>query len=130
MRIFIKALVWRLISIPFQRAINWTPDDAKHFDLFTRTLAGQKLFELLRQTVATNTFQAVYHERVSASARARGMQDLLAVLHRLRSFPPEAESAYAGDEDVEPLPSQRGAVDGRRFNLSGGNSAIINSLRK
>ena len=50
------------------------------------------------------------------------MQDLLALIHRLKSFPPEAESLE--DEDVEPIPSQRGAFDGRRFNLSGGRSAI------
>jgi hypothetical protein len=123
MNAFLKAMIWRLISIPFQRAVNWTSDDAKAFEVFTRTLTGQKFLELLRQTVATNTFQAVYHERVSASARARGMQDTLAVIHRLRSFPPEAESEYT-DEDVEPLPSQRPPLDGRRFNLSGGNSAI------
>jgi hypothetical protein len=125
MNALIKAMLWRLISIPFQRAVNWTSDDAKHFDLFTRTMAGQKLLELLRQTVATNTFQAVYRESVSANARARGLQDMLAVIHRLRSFPPEAESVYA-DEDVEPLPSQRPPIDGRRFNLSGGNTAIRN----
>jgi hypothetical protein len=124
MNALIKAMLWRLISIPFQRAVNWTPDDAKHFDAFTRTQAGQKLFELLRQTVATNTFQAVYHDRVSANARARGLQDMLAVLHRLRSFPPEAESEYTDNEDIEPLPSQRPPIDGRRFNLSGGNTAI------
>ena len=125
MKHLIKAMIWRLISIPFQRAVNWTPDDAKNFEAFTRTLAGQKLFELLRQTVATTTFQAVYQDRVSANARARGMQDLLAVLHRLRSFPPEAESEYR-DEDVEPLPSQKPPIDGRRFGLSGGNTAIRN----
>ena len=125
MRPWIKAMIWRLISIPFQRAVNWTADDAKAFEVFCRSMAGAKLLELLRQTTATNTFQAVYHERVSASARARGMQDLLAVIHRLRSFPPEAESEYS-DEDVEPLPSQRSPIDGRRFGLSGGNSAIRN----
>jgi hypothetical protein len=128
MNALIKAMLWRLISIPFQRAVHWNSDDAKAFEVFTRSVTGQKLFELLRQTVATNTFQAVYHERVSASARARGMQDLLAVLHRLRSFPPE-ESAYT-DEDVEPLPSQRTSFDGRKFNLSGGNTAIGSSTRK
>jgi hypothetical protein len=125
MKKFIQAMVWRLISIPFQRAVHWTSDDAKSFEVFTRSLTGQKLFELLRQTVATNTFQAVYHDKVSANARARGMQDLLAVLHRLRSFPPDAESEYT-DEDVEPLPSQKPSIDGRRFGLSGGNSAIRN----
>ena len=122
-------MIWRLISIPFQRAVHWNSDDAKAFDGFTRSLTGQKLFELLRQTVATTTFQAVYQNQVSANARARGMQDLLAVLHRLRSFPPEESSEYA-DEDIEPLPSQKPSFDGRRFNLSGGNTAIGASTRK
>jgi hypothetical protein len=125
MKAFIKAMIWRLISIPFQRAVHWTSDDAKQLEVFTRSMAGQKLLELLRQTVATNTFQAVYQDKVSANARARGMQDLLAVIHRLRSFPPDSESEYM-DEDVEPLPSQKPPIDGRRFGLSGGNSAIRN----
>jgi hypothetical protein len=125
MKAFIKAMIWRLISIPFQRAVHWTSDDAKQLEVFTRSITGQKLLELLRQTVATNTFQAVYQDRVSANARARGMQDLLAVIHRLRSFPPDSESEYT-DEDVEPLPSQKPSIDGRRFGLSGGNSAIRN----
>ena len=129
MNAFIRQLIWHLISIPFQRAVNWTPDDAKSFEVFTRSVTGQKLLELLRQTVATNTFQAVYQDKVSANARARGMQDLLAVLHRLRSFPPLESSEYA-DEDVEPLPSQKPSFDGRRFNLSGGNTAIGASTRK
>jgi hypothetical protein len=42
--------------------------------------------------------------------------------HRLRSFPPWSFE-YA-DEDVEPLASQKPSFDGRRFNLSGGNTAI------
>ena len=129
MNLLIKMMLWRLISIPFQRAVHWNSDDAKTFDGFTRSMTGQKLFELLRQTVATTTFQAVYHNEVSANARARGMQDLLAVLHRLRSFPPQESAEYA-DEDVEPLPSQRTTLDGRRFNLSGGNTAIGASTKK
>ena len=129
MNLLIKMMLWRLISIPFQRAVHWNSDDAKAFETFTRSLTGQKLFELLRQTVATTTFQAVYHDRVSANARARGMQDLLAVLHRLRSFPPQESAEYA-DEDVEPLPSQKPSFDSRRFNLSGGNTAIGNSTKK
>jgi hypothetical protein len=124
-RIYIEKMLWKIVSIPFQRAVHWTSDDAKQLEVFTRSMAGQKLLELLRQTVATNTFQAVYQDRVSANARARGMQDLLAVIHRLRSFPPDSESEYT-DEDVEPLPSQKPPIDGRRFGLSGGNSAIRN----
>ena len=125
----IKRMIWRLISIPFQRAVNWTVDAAKSFEVFTRSVTGQKLLELLRQTVATNTFQAVYQDKVSANARARGMQDILAVVHRLRSFPPEESEQFA-DEDVEPLPSQKPSFDGGRFNLSGGNTAIRSSTRK
>lgn len=120
---WIKAFIWMLISRPIQRAVNWTDDERKQFEVFYNTSCGRKLFELLRQTVASTTFNAVYASSVSANARARGMQDLLALIHRLRSFPPSAESVFQ-DEDIEPLPSQRGAIDGRRFGLSGGNSAI------
>lgn len=123
MKHFIRALIWRLISAPVLRAVAWTPEEAKTFDSFCNSMCGKKLLELLRQTTAGTTFSAVYQNHsVSANGRARGMQDLLALIHRLRAFPPEVESELT-DEDVEPIPSQRG-VDGRRFNLSGGNSAI------
>ena len=123
MNAWIKSFIWMLVSRPIVRAVNWTDDERKQFEVFYNTSCGRKLFELLRQTVATTTFNAVYASSVSANARARGMQDLLALIHRLRSFPPEVESIDR-DEDIEPLPSQRGAIDGRRFGLSGGNSAI------
>lgn len=117
-----ERLIWRLISAPIRASINWTPEEAKVFDSFCQSSCGKKFLELLRQTTAGTTFQAVYQASVSANGRARGMQDLLALIHRLRVFPPE-ESDFAG-EDVEPTPAQRNAIDGRRFNLSGGNSAI------
>jgi hypothetical protein len=123
MNAWLKSILWHLLSAPILRAVNWTDDERKQFDVFYNSSCGRKLFELLRQTVATTTFNAVYANSVSANARARGMQDLLALIHRLRSFPPDAESVFQ-DEDIEPLPSQRGAIDGRRFGLSGGNSAI------
>ena len=123
MNAWLKSILWHLLSAPILRAVNWTDDERKQFEVFYNTSCGRKLFELLRQTVATTTFNAVYANSVSANARARGMQDLLALIHRLRSFSPDAESVFQ-DEDVEPLPSQRGAIDGRRFGLSGGNSAI------
>ena len=123
MNVWLKSILWHLLSAPIIRAVNWTDDERKQFDVFYNSSCGRKLLELLRQTVATTTFNAVYANNVSANARARGMQDLLALIHRLRSFPPGAESVFQ-DEDIEPLPSQRGAIDGRRFGLSGGNSAI------
>ena len=123
MKTWLRAILWHLLSAPILRAVNWTDDERKQFEVFYNTSCGRKLFELLRQTVATTTFNAVYANSVSANGRARGMQDLLALIHRLRSFPPGAESVFQ-DEDIEPLPSQRGAIDGRRFGLSGGNSAI------
>ena len=123
MKAWLRIVMWHLLSAPILRAVNWTDDERKQFDVFYNSSCGRKLFELLRQTVATTTFNAVYANNVSANARARGMQDLLALIHRLRSFPPGAESVFQ-DEDIEPLPSQRGAIDGRRFGLSGGNSAI------
>lgn len=123
MRHFIEKLIWRLVSAPIRRAVSWTPEESKQFDSFCDSSCGKKFLELLRQTTAGTTFAAVYqNQSVSANGRARGMQDLLALIHRLRSFSPEAESE--ADEDLEPVPSQRGAIDGRRFNLSGGNSAI------
>ena len=123
MKAWIRAMIWRLISAPIIRAVAWTDEEAKQFDVFCRSSCGRKFLELLRQTVAGTTFAAVYQVHpVSANGRARGMQDLLGLIHRLKSFPPEAESLE--DEDVEPIPSQRGAFDGRRFNLSGGRSAI------
>jgi hypothetical protein len=123
MRKWLRALLWMLLKRPIVRAVAWTEAENKQFDVFCRSSCGIKFLELLRQTVASTTFNAVYHDKVSANAHARGMQDLLALVHRLRGFPPQAESEYT-DEDVEPLPSQRGAIDGRRFGLSGGNSAI------
>lgn len=124
MKRWIELLIWRLISAPIRRSVSWTAQEAREFDLFCNSMCGKKLLELLRQTTAGTTFAAVYQgQSVSANGRARGMQDLLALIHRLRAFPPEVESAE-DEENVEPLPSQRGAVDGRRFNLGGGNSAI------
>jgi hypothetical protein len=123
MKAFLRAFMWRLLSAPVLRAVNWTKEERAHFDLFARSSCGIKLFEFLRQTVASTTFKAVYRESVSANAHARGMQDILGLLHRLRVFPPEVESEYDLDE-VEPLPSQRGAFDGRRFGFGDGNSAI------
>lgn len=123
MKTWLRAILWHLLSAPILRAVDWTDAEAKQFDAFYNSSCGRKLFELLRQTVASTTFNAVYAESVSANARARGMQEIYALLHRLRASPPEAESRDA-DEDVEPLHSQRGAIDGRRFGLSGGNSAI------
>ena len=129
MKALIRAMIWRLISIPFQRAVHWSSEDAKALDHFFKSHCGLKLLELLRQYVSSRTFNAVYRESVSANAEARGAQDVLAVLHRLRSFPPEESAEYA-DEDVEPLPSQKPSSGGRRFNLSGGNTAIGASTKK
>ena len=123
MKRWIELLIWKLISAPIRRSVSWTDAEAKQFEAFYNSSCGKKLFELLRQTVASTTFNAVYRNSVSANSHARGMQDLLALMHRLKGFPPEAESNFL-DEDIEPLPSQRSAIDGRRFGLSGGNSAI------
>jgi hypothetical protein len=123
MKAWLRALLWMLLSRPIVHATAWTQDEKNQFDVFCRSSCGIKFLEFLRQTVASTTFNAVYRDSVSANAHARGMQDLLALIHRLRGFPLQAEISDA-DEDIEPLPSQRGAIDGRRFGLSGGNSAI------
>jgi hypothetical protein len=124
MKTWIKAMIWMLISRPIIRAVNWTDDERKAFDAFCKSSCGQKLLEYFRQVVASTTFAAVYRDSVSANAYSRGQQDLLALMHRLRSFSPEAESNSI-DEDIEPLHSQRGAIDGRRFGLSGGGNSAI-----
>jgi hypothetical protein len=89
-----------ILSRPIVRAVQWTPEERNAFDLFCRSSCGIKLLEFLRQVIATQTFQAVYKSNVSANARACGMQDMLALLHRLRVFPLE-ESGFEALEDNE-----------------------------
>jgi hypothetical protein len=123
MKAWLRLVMWHLLSAPILRSVDWTDDERKQFDVFYHSSCGKKLFEFLRQVVASTTFKAVYRQSVSENAYARGFQDLLGLMYRMRSFPPEVESVEP-DEDIEPLPSQKGAIDGRRFGLSGGNSAI------
>jgi hypothetical protein len=94
-RLLIRWFLFGLLSRPIIRAVDWTKEERNQFDLFCKSSCGIKLFEFLRQIVATSTFNAVYDsESVSAaSARARGMQDILALLHRLRVFPLQEESS-------------------------------------
>jgi hypothetical protein len=100
-------LKWYLRTVlarPIIRAVDWTPEERNAFDLFCRTSCGIKLFEFLRQIVANATFNAVYRNSVSQNAAARGMQDMLAVLHRLRCFP-----AIQEESDVEALADSESA---------------------
>ena len=114
----------QVLSKPIIRAINWSPEDIRDFELFCRTRCGMRLFEFLRQVVATQTFQAVYRDSVSANARARGMQDVLALLHRLRVFPLE-ESANAALEDEEQTgPLRENVTESYRWRWQGGSGAI------
>ena len=112
----------RVLSRPIVRAVSWTPEERNAFDLFCRSSCGIKLFEFLRQTVANTTFGAVYQNQVSANAHARGMQDLLGVLHRLRVFPAkQEESAYDSLSDTEPA----GQAESRTtWRYNGGRGAI------
>jgi hypothetical protein len=125
MNFWIRKFLWNLLSRPFIRAVSWDDAERKYFDSFCKSSCGVKLLEFLRQYVASQTFNAVCVNNASANAEARGAQRVLALLYRLRSLPLEEASEYQ-DEDVEPLPSQKkGApIDGRRWGLSGGNSAI------
>ena len=116
-----------ILSRPIIRAVNWTQDERNQFDLFCRTSCGIRLFEFLRQVVATQTFQAVYRDSVSANARARGMQDTLALLHRLRSFPLVESTSTEALEDEEQNATARGASAGKRsdyWRWIGGGGAI------
>jgi len=124
-------LKWYLrvvLSRPIVRAVGWTEEERSAFDLFCRTSCGIKLFEFLRQIVANTTFNAVYQNQVSAEcARARGMQDVLTVLHRLRCFPEiQEESSEPGSvTESEPEPANTGT--GRKaddWRWLGGRGAI------
>jgi len=92
-----------VLSRPIIRAIDWTAEERSAFDSFCRTSCGIKLFEFLRQLIANMTFNAVYQNSVSANAKARGAQDVLAVLHKLRCFPEQQEeSSFSELVDSEP----------------------------
>jgi hypothetical protein len=122
MNMILKWYLKRVLSAPIVRAVNWTTEERNAFELFCRTSCGIKLFEFLRQIVANTTFGAVYQNKVSANAHARGMQDLLGVLHRLRVFPAkQEESAYDSLSDTEPA-SQVESRTTWRYN--GGRGAI------
>ena len=97
----IRRFLWTILSRPVVRAINWDKGERDAFNLFCTSSCGIRLFEFLRQVVASKTFNAVYRDSVSGNAEARGAQDVLALLHRLRVFPFE-ESAY-GLEDEEQI---------------------------
>jgi hypothetical protein len=121
MNMILKWYLKRVLSRPIVRAVKWTTEERNAFELFSRSACGIKLFEYLRQIVANTTFGSVYRNSVSANAHARGMQDLLGVLHGLRAFPKQEESAYGSLSDTEPA-GQVESRDAWRFN--GGRGAI------
>lgn len=121
MNFFIRKFLWTLLSRPIIRQVDWTVEEKNQFDLFCRTSCGMKLFELLRHIVAAQTWNAVYRNSVSANAEARGAQNLLATLHKLRVFPSE-ESQSLEDVPTELPINIRGAVDGRRFGFGSGSA--------
>jgi hypothetical protein len=122
-------LKWYLrlvLSRPIERAIAWTEEERNAFDLFCRSRCGIKLFEFLRQIVANATFSAVYQNSVSANARARGMQDVLAVLHRLRCFPEiqeESSSDSLAESEIPEPPNRARSTDDWPW-IQGGRGAI------
>lgn len=121
----LKWYLRRVLAKPVLRAIQWTAEERNAFDLFCRTSCGIKLFEFLRQIVVTQTLQAVYHDKVSANARARGMQEMLALLHRLRVFPLSEESLDAELEETEQSePLGTNASQSDRWRWMGGSGAI------
>jgi hypothetical protein len=124
MKRYIRKLIWKLISAPIVHQVDWTEAERSSFDLFVRSSCGIKLFELLRQTVATKTFNAVCRESVSANAEARGAQEVLALLHRLRNFPEGEREQYDGLGSEPTTPMDADAIGGRLQGWSGGNSAI------
>jgi hypothetical protein len=123
MNLFIKRFIWRLLSRPIVRAVDWTVEERNQFELFCRSTCGIKLFEFLRQVVASQTFNAVYRNSVSANSEARGAQNLLATLHKLRVFPDSGEQEQLSDEPTRQLPVDiTESIDGRRFGLGSGSA--------
>ena len=124
MKPFLRWYLRVVLSRPIIRAIEWTPVERNAFDLFCRTSCGIKLFEFLRQVVANATFGSVYRDSVTANAHARGMQDLLAVLHRLCVFPAlQQEDAWSSLEDSEPQ-DQNARAPADSWRPIGGRGAI------
>lgn len=125
---FIKWYLALVLSRPILRAVNWTVEERSAFDHFARSSCGLKLFEFLRQVIANATFNAVYRDKVSANAHARGMQDILALLHRLRVFPElSEEESTAGLEQESQTPASAQAdskADWRRRFFTGGRGAV------
>lgn len=124
MNAIVKWFLWTILSRPIIRAINWTAAERDAFNNFCHSSSGVKLFEFLRQVVASKTFNAVYRNSVSANAEARGAQDILALLHRLRVFPSvESQEASLDDEEqTEPQGISAEHSDRRRW--LGGPGAI------
>jgi hypothetical protein len=118
---FLRVFLFQLLSRPIVRAVKWTKEDRSAFDLFCRSSCGLRLFEYFRQVVATTTFAAVYRDSVSANAYARGQQDILALLHRLRSFPLEESDFTELEEQEQPVAGARSSDDWRWV---GGRGAI------
>lgn len=124
MKRYLRRFIWKLISAPIVHQVDWTESERNAFDLFLRSSCGIKLFEFLRQTVASKTFNAVCRESVSANAEARGAQEIFALLHRLRNFPNTEREQYDGLAQEPTTPMDADAIGGRLQGWSGGNSAI------
>lgn len=125
MKTFLAHLLFRLLSRSIVHRINWTSDERKLFDQFCQSIAGQKFLEFLRQHVARVTFNAVYQDKVSANAYARGQQDVLALFMKLRAFPSQevVESSVGLDGWSEARPG--GApTDSDEWRWLGGGGAI------
>jgi hypothetical protein len=127
MKAILRWYLWLVLSRSIIRSIDWTEAERNAFDNFCRSSCGLKLFEFLRQLVANATFSAVYRNSVSANAHARGMQDVLAVLHRLRVFPmleeeSDAERSLADIDETLTRPNARAPTDSWR--PLGGRGAI------
>lgn len=112
-----------VLSRPINRSINWTSAERSAFDLFCKSACGIKLFEFLRQIVATQTFNSVYAPDVSKMAEARGAQNFLALLHRLRVFPSAESSQVLEEVEQTGLPG-RNADSSDDWRWLGGSGAI------
>lgn len=95
-----------MMTRPPGRVIDWTVEERKAFLLFSKTVAGRKLLEFLRQHASQVTFNAVRVDRAAMNAYARGVQDVVLLISNM-SVLPDVEIP-TDENNLEPLPSQKG----------------------
>jgi hypothetical protein len=102
---------------PSERVVDWSTEERQAFLLFSKSVAGRKLLEFLRQHAAAVTFNVVRSDAASMNAYARGVQDVVLLISNM-ALVPDVETGL-DENELEPLPSQRSRQFIPRGNFSG-----------